>query len=378
MLQPDFRHRTAVALAAALLSIPMAFAQSGGLAASREAVQRGTAPAGPLSPQARGELSRQFVLKWGHYVERVYKVPAGTWARRMVPNFVRADATNLRRAAARDTFEGALAELNGTGHALPDRQAIDRLARASMARSTAKSKSGDLPMLGALGNDLVYTPLQPCRIVDTRSSAPGPIAANSTRSFVGINAANFTGQGGSATNCGTLGLNATALALNITAVTPGGAGYATVFPHGTTQPLASSVNYTAGAIVNNAIIAQIPNPLSSYDFTVYTFAQSHYVIDVVGYFSPPEATALDCTQTFTTTSVAANAAFDQAIPSCPAGYTLTGAGCRTPGLDDADWAISGLYQVGPGVLGAYCSGRNKTANSITVEGVGRCCRVPGR
>lgn len=367
-----------LALAVPALSAPTASAQSrpsgvtGRVSSAPAAVEVSVAP---LSPAARGELSRRFVVKWGNYVQRVYEVPVGTWARRMVPSFVAADPANFRKALLRDTFEGAMAELTGTGHRLSDAAVIDRLARASMAKS--RVAAADVKTLGALSNDLVFTPLQPCRIVDTRV-AGGVIAANSTRSFKAVNSADFTAQGGSATNCGTLGLSASAVALNITAVTPGIAGYATVFPFGTTQPVASSVNYSAGAIVNNAIIAQIPNPLQTSDFTVFTFAQSHYVIDIVGYFAPPVATALECTETFDSQSVPADATFNIDLSNCPTGYTITGAGCRTPGFDQANFAVNGLYRPQPGVMDAFCSGLNKTAGPITVEGTVRCCRVPGR
>jgi len=331
-----------------------------------------------LSPRERGALTRQFVAKWGQYVERIYDVPVGVWAQRMVPSFVAVDPANFRRAMLRDTFEGAMAELGGRGQKLSDTAVIDRLARSGAKRTNGLAATAQ-KTLGGLAGDLVYTPIQPCRIVDTRNVPAGPIAANSTRSFKSINSSSFTAQGGSATNCGTLGLSASAVALNITAVTPSIAGYATVFPFGTTQPLASSVNYTAGAIVNNAIITQIPNPLQASDFTVYSFASSHYVIDIVGYFAPPVATALECTDTFVSASVtAASPTFDIAIPNCPTGYTITGAGCRTPGFNQANWAINGLYAADASTFGAFCSGTNTTAGTITVTGRARCCRIPGR
>jgi hypothetical protein len=377
-----FRFSGAVAAlaAGALLFCATVQAQSRPVPATTAGgLQRVAAPAvsnAPLSPRARGEFTRRFVQKWGHYVQRVYEVPVGVWSKRMIPNFVAADSANFRAALARDTFEGAMAELSGTGTRVSDARVIERMARAQMT-------SADKPRivardLGSLSSDLTYTPLQPCRIVDTRNTAAGPIAANSTRSFTAINLADFTAQGGSATNCGTLGLNASAIAINVTAVTPSSAGFATVYPFGTTQPNTASVNYTAGSVVNNAIISQVPNPLASSDFTVYTFGQAHFVVDIVGYFSAPTATALECTQTFTTAQIAAFAAFDQVIPSCPTGYSLVGAGCRTPGFDDANWAVNGLYQISPTTIGGFCSGRNKTDGPITVEGVGRCCRTPGR
>jgi hypothetical protein len=330
---------------------------------------RATASAASASPKERGQLTRQFVTKWGAYVQRIYGVPVGTWANRMVPNFVNADANNLRNALKRDTFEGAMAELSGAGHRMNDDQVISKLAslepgaNAGKPRITAKT-------LGALTNDLVYTPLAPCRILDTRSTAAGAIAGNTTRNFVAINASSFTGQGGSATNCGTLGLSATAVAINLTAVTPSIAGYATAYPFGTAQPLASSINYTAGAIVNNALIVQIPNPLSSFDFTIYTFGQSHYVADIVGYFAPPVATALQCVETANTDlSIAASGGTGNAVaPAWGVGYTQTATNCET-----TSWLMPIVY-----FQSGTCSARNGDSSAQTLRASRTCCRVPGR
>ena len=364
-----------VVLPAALASGPVfSAAKESGTTPGNPAAQVSASDAAPLTPGERKVLARMFEEQWGHYVERVYDMPRQAWSERMASTFANADPANFRHALQRDTFEGAMAELTGSGHRLDDDQVISQLA-ASVAPGGAGI---GVQSIGSLSSDLTYTPLPPCRIVDTRV-AGGAIAANSTRSFKAINSANFTSQGGSATNCGTLGLSASAVALNITAVTPASSGYATVFPFGTSQPLASSVNYSAGAVVNNSILSPIPNPLQASDFTVYTFAQSHYVIDIVGYFAPPVATAQECTGTFVQQNVAANATFDIEVPSCPTGYALMGAGCRTLGFDEAVWAINGLYRnsaVAP--LGAFCSGKNATAGNITVSGTANCCRVPGR
>lgn len=356
---------TVLSLALGALVMDASAQQVSGVSGNRSGAKAASVS---VSPKQRGEMARQFVTKWGGYVQRVYNVPVRVWSQRMVSNFASADSANFSDALKRDTFEGAMATLSGSGHRLSDERVINKFATM---------KSGGGKVLGSLSNDLVYTPIQPCRIVDTRSTASGPIAANSNRSFVSINQANFTAQGGSATDCGTLGLNATAVAINLTAVFPTAAGFATVYPFGSTQPLAASVNYTAGAIVNNSIIAQIPNPLTTSDFTIYTYAESHYVADIVGYFAPPQATPLGCVSTFTTESVAANGVFDIEIPSCPVGYTVTGAGCRTPGFNEANWAINGLFRNGAD-LATFCSGTNTTAGAITVEGTAQCCRVPGR
>ena len=328
------------------------------------------APATALSPKARGEMTRQFVLRWGGYVQRVYRVPVGVWSKRMVPTFASVDSANLRAALTRNTFEGAMAALSGTGHRLDDETVITKLA---MSRGKAQ------PVLGAAAADLVYTPVQPCRIADTRNTAEGPIAAGSSRDFVAVNQPNYTAQGGSATDCGLLGVTAAAVAVNLTAVLPDRPGYATAYPFGTTRPLAASVNYGANQVVNNGSIVQVPSPLTTSDFSVYSYGEAHYVIDVVGYFAAPQATALECTGTFASQNVAANDIFDIELPGCAAGYRLTGAGCRTAGFDEASWGINGLFRTSASApLAAYCSGKNNTSGTITVQGTAQCCRVPGR
>jgi len=364
-----------VALCCSLFFQVQAHAQQGPRALPGGAAQTAAsskAASDSLRPEQRGELARQFVTKWGNYVSRVYGVPAQTWAMRMVPNFVSADASNLKNALKRDTFEGAIAELAGVGQRVSDNDVIDRMARASLKVSAVdggRALSAADKTLGALTNDLVYTPIQPCRIIDTRSTGAGAIAANSTRNFIAINASSFTGQGGSSTNCGTLGLNATAVAINLTAVTPAGAGYATAYPYGTTQPLAASVNYAAGAIVNNALIVQIPNPLASFDFTLYTFAQSHYVADIVGYFAPPVATALQCVDTVNTVvSVPAGGTQNAVAPACAAGYTQTATNCESQ-----TWQMPFVY-----FKNGVCSAQNNSAGAAELRASRTCCRVPGR
>jgi hypothetical protein len=325
-----------------------------------------------LTPSQRGEMTRQFVRKWGRYVQQVHDIDVRVWSERMVPQFVTVDSDNFRNALKRNTFEGALDTLNGTGHRMSDERIITRLANEQIAKVSGNTKT-----LGALSNDLVYTPIQPCRILDTRSSAGGAIPANTTRSFISINSSNFSSQGGSATNCGTMGLAATAVAINLTAVTPTNAGYATAFPFGTTQPVAASVNYAAGDIVNNALIVQIPNPLSSFDFSVYSFAQSHYVADIVGYFAPPLATAQECIGVGPSTiSIAVGNAVTYA-PACPTGYRAT-----TPYCWGGD--ASGLYSTGSGLNSnspggvTFCSWQNTTSTAQTAYSGTTCCRVPGR
>ena len=122
---------------------------------------------------------------------------------------------------------------------------------------------------------LLHT-VTPCRVVDTRGPA-GPygapsLAAGANRTFV------FAGQ------CG-ISATALAVALNVVAVLPtDGPGFLTLWPGGTPQPLAATMNYNLGKIrANNAII-----PLGSLgDLAVHCGQGTgtvDVVIDVNGYF----------------------------------------------------------------------------------------------
>src|SRR5438105_13249595 len=69
--------------------------------------------------------------------------------------------------------------------------------------------------------NLVYNPVTPCRVADTRL-AIGAIAANTTRNFQ-VTGNNLSAQGGSASGCG-IPTGSTSVVLNFVAVTPAGPG----------------------------------------------------------------------------------------------------------------------------------------------------------
>lgn len=330
------------------------------------------AAVGALTPAERGAMTRAFVLKWGPYVQKVYGVPIDVWAKRMVSTFVHADSDNFRGALGRTTYEGATATLNGVGNRLSDDKVIDTMARASMDPRLTQAQVGT-QALGAAGSDLVFTPVTPCRILDTRVVG-GVIAGNSNRDFNAVvgGGGNFSSQGGSATDCGAVAAGQAAVVINLTAVTPAIAGFATAYPFGAAQPLASSVNYTAGAIVNNAIVVKLPTPLTTKDFTIYTFAASHYVADIVGFYSAPTATALECTTIASaTSSVAANSYASLPIVNCPATYTPVSLSISA----GQNVLVADSYTAGPA---GQIFVRNVDAAAQNVTAKMNCCRVPGR
>jgi hypothetical protein len=131
----------------------------------------------------------------------------------------------------------------------------------------------------------------PCRVLDTRLSNPlGPVPANGTRSI--LVAGNLTGGGtvqqGGATNCGVPDA-ATGVFVNVVAVNAGGPGHLTVYPFGTSLPLASTLNFTTGQTIANGVLVPICAPTVScaLDLNITMGpAAADLVIDVTGYLAP--------------------------------------------------------------------------------------------
>lgn len=145
--------------------------------------------------------------------------------------------------------------------------------------------------LGALSSDLVYTPVTPCRIMDTRNAGAdsGMLTAGSTRSFLGWNGS-YTVQGGDNTDCNLpFSTDNAALVLNFTAVTPSSGGYITAYPEGAVQPLAATLNFGAGEVKGNNAFLKLNQTSGQADFKVFSTAATHLVADVVGYYARPVA-----------------------------------------------------------------------------------------
>src|SRR5882724_127784 len=87
-----------------------------------------------------------------------------------------------------------------------------------------------------------YTPIEPCRIVDTRK-AGGPLASRETRSFVAIGSNGFESQGGRTGGCGILPA-ASAIQATITSVGAVGNGFLKAYPFESPVPTATFMNFT--------------------------------------------------------------------------------------------------------------------------------------
>jgi hypothetical protein len=151
--------------------------------------------------------------------------------------------------------------------------------------------------VGDLSTDLVFVPVTPCRIVDTRYAtntnqvpavaANAAISANTTRSYWGWYTT-YLQQGGASTSCGMLqSSDVAALAVNFTVVSPATSGYITAFPFAAAQPVAATVNFGAGDVRGNFAVVKLNQATTTYDFSIYSTSTTHVVVDVVGYYAKP-------------------------------------------------------------------------------------------
>lgn len=122
---------------------------------------------------------------------------------------------------------------------------------------------------------LVYYPVTPCRLVDTRL-ADGPLAGPYLSGGV---ARSFPLLSGSCS----LPAAAQAYSLNVTAVPHNGLGYLTTWPTGQTQPVVSTLNAPTGTVTANAAI--VPAGTNG-AISLFASNDSDVVLDVNGYFAP--------------------------------------------------------------------------------------------
>lgn len=123
--------------------------------------------------------------------------------------------------------------------------------------------------------DLDFYTVEPCRLFDSRRPEDGPAPSSGFATVVEINGA-----------CG-IPATARALAVNLTVVQPGTAGYLTVYPGDGLPPLASNVNFSAGQTrTNNAVVRLAPsgNGTLAVRPMLAGGASVQVVIDVIGFF----------------------------------------------------------------------------------------------
>jgi hypothetical protein len=146
----------------------------------------------------------------------------------------------------------------------------------------AEARSGTVPPNESVSGGAGITglvPVGPARLADTRPAPEGKTIDGLVEGVGAVAAGGVLqvpvlGRGG----LPTAGVGA--VMLNVTAVEPVGPGFLTVFPCGADRPLAANVNYVAGQVVPNAVLAKVGDAGS---VCVYSLVAAHVVVDVDGW-----------------------------------------------------------------------------------------------
>ncbi len=139
--------------------------------------------------------------------------------------------------------------------------------------------------------------LTPCRVLDTRNPA-------GSQPFNGAKDLNV-----GAASCGALA-SAQSYVVNATVVPPGPLGFVTLWPQGSTQPLASTLNAIDGAVTSNMAIV----PTGNGSISIFGSNPTHLVMDISGYFiSKPTGPPPTIVQMTPGSAVAGSAAFTMTV-----------------------------------------------------------------
>jgi len=212
-----------------------------------------------------------------------------------------------------DTTQPSYLTVWPAGGALPLSSSVNWSAGQTVPKlvTVGLSSSGQVSLYNQAGNtDVVvdvegwldstdvsggpYQPLQPYRICDTRSGNPSVLSGlNLTQcegqtlhaaSTLTIQAAGTNPSGtssGGVPAAGTLAVN-----LTVTVTDTSQPSYLTVWPAGTTQPLASNLNFVAGETVANNVVVAVPQTgANAGEVSIYNATgNADVVVDVSGYY----------------------------------------------------------------------------------------------
>lgn len=318
-----------------------------------------------LSADQRAAIARELVAKFQDQVRRIRNGDLAAWSAKLSKVVATADSANVLRATTMPTLETMLAALNGRAPVI--------------GTGPAPAAGGPIApqLLGSTIADTVFTPLPNgrCRVADSRVIA-SPIPGGVTRNVDVEQVTSYASQGGNGTfangdgsaNCGIPSF-VTSFAVSVTVLNPVASGFFKIFQNGTAFQTGNTVIFNVGiyGVASDVIVRSCQSCAN--ELAIYSNAQVDYVIDVIGYFMPPEATALDCVNTTKTVlPIAPGGTGNSAGPNCAAGYTRTSTNCES-----STWDMPFVYQ-----SNGTCSAKNLGAGAANLSASSTCCRIFGR
>jgi hypothetical protein len=167
---------------------------------------------------------------------------------------------------------------------------------------------------------------------------------------------------------------ATAASINVTAVTPDAPGFVTVWPCGVSRPNASNLNYVAGDVVPNGVIAPIG---SNGSVCLYSQSAVDLIVDVAGWFEG-EAFAGATPQRLVDTRDGTGGQLGLLVPSNPLVVQATGISATTAagsvttipsGAGTVALNLTVVNPSAPGFITAYpCDAARPLASNVNYVG----------
>jgi hypothetical protein len=204
------------------------------------------------------------------------------------PGTIWPPACNIDWLTAQTTFRSVASGKSYTLSALPAINWVNNNDGVPMCSITGPNETipSDPPPSPvdpiSIGAPSYYTPIPPTRICDTRPNNPSNLSGQAAQCNGHTLQPNqpetiqVTGLGG-------VPSDATAVVVNVTATNTQAPGYLTLYPAGTSPPMASNLNWTPGETVANQATIKLN---SQGQLSMVSSAPTDAIIDVEGYYAP--------------------------------------------------------------------------------------------
>jgi hypothetical protein len=223
--------------------------------------------------------------------------------------------------------------------------------------------------IGSTTSQLVFTPIPPCRIADTRGTGArtGLLLAGVPRTFDLSTGGFGKGQGGSTSCPGLPSFNFYAWSVNLTATLYSTSGYLQVYPFGGAVPATSILNFQAGtaAIANSSTLTGCYGCTDS--INVVASASTDLILDVYGYFEVATgfSTGVVTLMAGTTASVPAGVYQFVQGGACPAGTIVIG-GAQTNSSSSTNTILTSDHNITGTSWYEYVKNTGTSTATVTV------------
>jgi Chaperone of endosialidase len=297
--------------------------------------------------------------------------------------------TAVELASVKKALQGLRADQMLAASLLTDSDSILSLIAVESARSSfgetrtgvAVGQADSAKALGEPERDLVYTPIVPCRIFDTRTSVNGPLVATGlltgTIQFFDVDGTNLTTQGGAAAGCG-IPQEARSVVLAISPISPPTTGWIVGASNdGTPMPAATIMNYSSDLTLSTTSVILPMKGQAGADVRLEARGVApysmHAVGDVTGYFMPPSRIGnglrvLQTTGALPNAPITINGSLSNIATA--QGATVLGGGYTGTLCQDAGGADYGCENQATGVLSTVGGGFSNRATEFATTVMG--------